>query len=170
MKTLSINFVSNFDKMGDNRFVMIQRNNDVALYRREDMEGHVIGYEVFKIKIVLEGAALPGGNKIEESYEKYPGAKSFGKVAYFTPNLNRAKELYQELTNEVLLGKKTKNKEINIPNGNFTMKMLIELTKSNQAHLYPIVKKWEENHLIKVVLLEKPKNGRGRSAKVYRKV
>ena len=173
MRILQSEFVCNCDKMGDNKFRQVKRNDNVALYERKDMENNFIGYEVFKIKTVLAGAKLPGGKQVEESYEVYPGAKAFGKNAYFVSSLNRAEVLFDQITNEVL-NKEVKNsnskENVVIPNGKLTMKMLISLTNLNQAKLHPIVKQWEQDNLIKKVSIQKSENGRGRPSAVYEKL
>jgi predicted DCC family thiol-disulfide oxidoreductase YuxK len=100
MKELDINFVANADKSGDNRFIQIKKEKDVALYRREKMDGSLKGFEVFSFKTIQTGALLPGGNVVQETYQSYPGGKSFGKTAWYISGENaadRAHEMFDSL-------------------------------------------------------------------------
>ena len=100
MKELTKEFVMNADKSGDNRFVQVKRENNVALYRREGMDGSLKGFEIFFVKTVKAGASLPGVGKVEEDYEPYPGGKTFGKTAWFIGGINaveRAHKQFDEL-------------------------------------------------------------------------
>lgn len=108
MKTLELTFVKNCDKTGDNTFTQVKRyiadgiEGGVAMYKREDMTGALKGFEVFIFKVIHEGASLPGGNTVQESYEGYPGPNSFGKTAYFCTSIERAEERYTELVNKLI--------------------------------------------------------------------
>ena len=100
MKELDINFVANADKSGDNRFIQIKKEKDVALYRREKRDGSLKGFEVFLFKTIQTGALLPGGNVVQETYQSYPGGKAFGKTAWYISGENaaeRAHEMFDSL-------------------------------------------------------------------------
>lgn len=100
MKQLEQKFVRNSDGNGKNTFTQIRRDGDVALYRRETMDGHLVGYEVFKFNIILKGAEGRGGIIVDEDYERYPSKGSFGKSAWFIGGKNaedRAMERFTEL-------------------------------------------------------------------------
>lgn len=100
MKTLETNFVKNVDLSGNNRFIQLRKDGNVAMYRRERMDGRVIGFEVFIFKTVTAGSPLPGGGTVQETYESYPGGKAFGRSAWFIGGVNaeqRANERYNEL-------------------------------------------------------------------------
>lgn len=100
MKQLEQKFVRNSDGNGKNTFTQIRRDGDVALYRRETMGGHLVGYEVFKFNVILKGAEGRGGITVDEDYERYPSKGSFGKSAWFIGGKNaedRAMERFTEL-------------------------------------------------------------------------
>ena len=100
MKTLSTDFVQNADKSGKNRFLQIRREKDIAIYRRETIEGSLVGFEVFRFKTIQEGAKLPGGLTVSETYESYPGGKAFGRNAWFFGGVGceeRATQRFAEL-------------------------------------------------------------------------
>jgi len=100
MKQLAPEFVANFDKSGKNRFVQLKLNDSAAIYRREHLDGTVVGYEIFAIKTVKAGSKLPDGNVVTEDYVKYPTAKCFGKWAWFCQNESRANEWFDKFNNE----------------------------------------------------------------------
>ena len=185
MKKLEKKFTMNADKVGDNIFTQIKREGDVAIYERAWPDGRIKGYEVFMIKTVEKGTPLPNGKKVEETYESYPGAASFGKTACDCKTLDRAEERFEEFLEKVKnrdeaaeeakrtgkpnRGKRTKVKPVvNVPKGKFTMKMLIAETGMTQPQLYPFVKQWLTDSLIEVVESVKAEAGRGRPSLVYR--
>lgn len=90
MKTLENQFVANYDKCGNNTFTCVKRNDKAAIYERTSPDGGFPAWEVFAIKVVKAGTKLPDGNKVTESYEKYPTKNSFGRWAWFTTSLERA--------------------------------------------------------------------------------
>ena len=95
MKLLETEFVQNSDKRGDNKFVQIKRNEHAAIYRRFDMNGLPLEYEVFQVKAA-------GGNEIfgryYEEYEQYPGAAAFGKTAWSCVSLETAERIFLDIT------------------------------------------------------------------------
>ncbi len=82
MKTLEKTFVKNCDKSGDHKFIQVRRDGNVCLYRRETLEGRLIGFEVFTTKVIKAGTPLPGGGAEVEDREPYPGKSSFGRTAW----------------------------------------------------------------------------------------
>jgi hypothetical protein len=75
-------FITNADACGDHVFTQIARKGDICLYKRTGVaDGRPKGLELFKVKLVKAGAALPGGNVVEADYESYPGKSAFGKTA-----------------------------------------------------------------------------------------
>lgn len=175
----------NADKVGDNIFTQIKREGGVAIYERAWPDGRVKGYEVFIIKTVEKGTPLPNGKKVEETYESYPGAASFGKTASDCRSLDDAEERFEEYLEKVKnreeaaeeskrtgkpnRGKRAKAKTVvNLPKDKFTMKMLISDTGLTQPQLYPMVKQWLSDNLIEVVDSVKAEGGRGRPSMVYR--
>ena len=62
MRKLEKQFVMNADKVGDNKFIQVKRTEDVAMYRRERLDGTLKGYEVFIVKRRYKGDPLPGQN------------------------------------------------------------------------------------------------------------
>ncbi len=82
MKKLEKSFVGNYDRVGNTRFVQVKRTSDVAMYRRENMDGSLRSFEVFIVKNRKKGDALPNGAVEKEDRECYPGTSAFGRIAY----------------------------------------------------------------------------------------
>jgi hypothetical protein len=97
MKTLQAHRVSNNDHVGNCNFDLVKRVENVALYHRTNMDGSHRSYETFIVKVVPAGSPLPGGGTVEEDYESYPGAGSFGKTAYDCKTLEHAERRFDEL-------------------------------------------------------------------------
>ncbi len=74
MKKLQKEFTANYDKVGNNKFIQIKKENGVAIYERQNMDGSHRSYEVFAVKVVEKGTPLPGGNKVQETYEQNLGS------------------------------------------------------------------------------------------------
>ena len=104
MKNLEKRFVCNTDKSGDNTFVEAFRQDNVAVYDRYDTEGKYRGSEVFIVKVVKEGAPLPNGTFVSESYEQYPGTHAFGKTAWYT----NVRENAIQRANQLIVSEKQK--------------------------------------------------------------
>lgn len=62
-------------------YTLVKRNEKAAIYRQEDKEGELQGYEVFRIKTVKDKEVF--GNHIE-AHEKFPANKDFGITAWST--------------------------------------------------------------------------------------
>lgn len=188
MKKLENQFTMNADKVGDNIFTQIKREGKVAIYKRSRLNGEVKSYEVFIIKTVEKGAPLPNGKTVEETYESYPGAASFGKTAYDCKTLDSAEERFVELMvkvknsddakkeaiktgKPVRRGRKASvnKKVVPVPakNSKFTMKMMVSDTGEKRANLYIIVQKWIANGLVRVVGTQRKEGQRSRSEVVY---
>lgn len=90
--TLQTQFISNNDHVGDCLFTQLKRVGNVAIYRRDKVEnGKNIGFEVIIINTIKAGTTFfKGGTPTTNSTESYPGAASFGKIAWNCANLNLA--------------------------------------------------------------------------------
>lgn len=100
MRLLELVKVWTGDGLGQSSAVtltQLQRTDKVALYRRTHKNGRPQGYEVFMVKIVEAGTPLPGGGVVEESYEQYPTANRFGRIAWAPSSLGHAKTIYENL-------------------------------------------------------------------------
>ena len=186
MKKLQKEFTGNYDRVGINKFVQIRNENGVAIYERFNTDGTHRSYEVFVIKTVEKGSPLPNGKVVEESYQAYPGANSFGKTAYDCRTLAQAEERFDQLVQKVKDSAEAKEESIktgkpnrgrrsgtktnvNVPEkgSKFNMKLLITNTGLTQPVLFPIVKEWEKNGLIKVNGYIKSETGKGRPSVEY---
>lgn len=186
MKKLQKEFTANYDKVGNNKFIQIKKENGVAIYERQNMDGSHRSYEVFVVKVVEKGTPLPGGNKVQETYEQYPGCAAFGKTAFDCKTIDRAEERFDELVKKVKnsadakeesiktgkpikRGRKAnpKTAAVTVPSGKFTMKMLIHMYDLPQPTLYLIVKKWIAEDKVGVVDSVKNESGRGKPSLVY---
>ena len=188
MKKLQKEFTGNYDKVGMNKFVQLRKENGVAMYERFNTDGTTRSYEVFIVKVVPKGAPLPNGKTVEESYEQYPGANAFGKTAYDCRTMAQAEERFDQLVikakesaeakEEALKtgvrnrGRRTRGevkKTVPVPSKGtkFTTKFLVTNTGISQPVLFPIIKDWEKNGIIKVNGYIKPEGGKGRSSIEY---
>lgn len=95
MKLLETEFVQNSDNRGDHKFVQVKRNEFAAMYRRYNMEGKALEFEVFAIK-VAGGTEIFG--RYYDKYEQYPGASAWGKTAFTALTEEHAERIYQEIT------------------------------------------------------------------------
>lgn len=184
MKKLEKQFVMNADKVGDNKFIQVKRTDDVAMYRRERLDGEIKGYEVFIVKRRHKGDPLPGGQVEKEDRECYPGANAFGKIAYDCRTEEAAEERYEQMirkakdsqdakeeaarTGKPNKGRRSKAK-VSVPlpkDKRFTMKLLMQMTQYSQPQLYPILQQWVKSGVVTVVGKEKAE-GRGKPSLVY---
>ncbi len=186
MKKLEKKFVMNADKVGNNNFVQLKRSDGVAMYERSDMDKRIKSYEVFIIKTVLKGAALPEGKFVEESYEQYPAKSVFGKTAYDLKTLATAEEKFEELV--IRVKNSIESKEVSIKTGKpnkgkrssntpkfalplakgtkFTMKFLMNVTGITQPILQVLTKNWIAEGVIDIAGIIKSE-GRGRPSIEY---
>lgn len=185
MKKLETKFTMNADRVGDNVFTQLKREGGVALYERAWPDGKIKSYEVFMIKTVEKGTALPNGKQVEETYESYPGASSFGKTASDCKTLDQAEEMFEHYLKKVKnreeaaeeakrTGKPNRGKRsakakpnLTVPKDKFTMRMLISSTGLTQPQLYPVVKNWIQEGLIEAVETIRAEGGKGRPSIVY---
>ena len=186
MKSLEKVFVCNADKCGDNKFIQLKIEDGIALYERQNMDGRTLGYEVFVVKTILAGAALPGGNFVKETYESYPGSGSFGKTAFFCVHLDRAETVFKQLVKKLKVntqakledsianpgkakkrGRIAKKLNVVLPSVKFTMGALIESTGLTQPTLYVYIQKLIKTGKVMEVGRIKSESGRGKPAVVY---
>lgn len=186
MKKLQKEFTGNYDRVGINKFVQIRNENGVAIYERFNTDGTHRSYEVFIIKTVEKGSPLPNGKVVEESYQAYPGANSFGKTAYDCRTIAQAEERFDQLVQKVKdsaeakeeaikTGKRNRGKRgtnkinVSVPekDSKFTMKMLITSTGLTQPVLFSIVKSWMNSGIVKINGYIKSEGGRGRPSIEY---
>lgn len=95
-------FVTNADACGDHVFTQVARKGNVAVYRRNEVaDGRCHGFETVVIKTVKAGTVYAKGAKpTETDTESYPGAASFGRLAWHYPALGAALKKLEELTRE----------------------------------------------------------------------
>lgn len=176
MKILSTEFTMNADKCGNEVFRQMRRSDGVAMYQRIHLDGGIKGYEVFIIKTIKAGTALPGGKSVAEDYEQYPGAAQWGKTAWSPGSEAAADEkfdaLVKRLRSEVGQPKRRGRKATAattfvVPSGKFTMKMLIEQTGMTQPVLYIRLQKLIKEGKVVEVDRVRTETGRGRLAVVY---
>jgi len=175
MKTLSTEFTMNADKCGEQIFRQMRKSDGVAMYQRIRRDGNY-GYEVFIIKTIKAGTALPGGKSVAEDYEQYPGAAQWGKTAWSPRGRGAADEkfdaLVKRLRSEVGQPKRrgrkaTASSKFVVPSGKFTMKMLIEQTGMTQPVLYIRLQKLIKEGKVVEVDRVRTETGCGRLAVVY---
>ena len=187
MKKLQKEFTGNYDKVGMNKFVQIRNENGVVMYQRFNTDGTPRSYEVFIIKTIPKGAPLPNGKFVEESYQAYPGSTQFGKTAYDCRTIASAEERFDQLVikakdsadakeeaaktgvrNRGRRGASNKIKlDMTLNKGTkFTAKFLMTVLGVTQPVLFPIIKQWEKDGVIKVNGSVKSE-GKGRPATEY---
>jgi len=185
MKKLEKSFVGNYDRVGNTRFVQVKRTDNVAMYRRERMDGSFKSYEVFLVKTRKKGDALPNGAVEKEDRECYPGSAAFGRIAYDCKTEDQAETRYDELiqradelaeaseeskrTGKKVVRKKKKT-EITLPDGKFTMKMLVAETGMSQPTLYIMLQNLVKQGVVQEVERVRVEGQRGRNTVVYSSV
>lgn len=186
MKKLEKSFVGNYDRVGNTRFVQVKRTDDVAMYRRENMDGSIRSYEVFLVKNRKKGDALPNGAVEKEDRECYPGTAMFGRIAYDCKTEEQAETRYDELieravelkaaaaeskaTGKRVIRRNKKKVDIQLPKGKFTMKMLIAETGMTQPVLYLIVQNLIKTGKVVEVERIRVEGQRGKASVVYSSV
>lgn len=103
MKTLEKEITWTGDGFGASEAItlrFVKREGLVCLYERIKKSGQSDGYEVFTVKVVQEGAPMPGGGVVAETYESYPRGNSFGKTAWQIIGKDKAEEKFQTLLNK----------------------------------------------------------------------
>ncbi len=155
------------------------------MYRRERMDGSFKSYEVFLVKTRKKGDALPNGAVEKEDRECYPGSAAFGRIAYDCKTEDQAETRYDELiqradelaeaseeskrTGKKVVRKKKKT-EITLPDGKFTMKMLVAETGMSQPTLYIMIQNLVKQGVVQEVERVRVEGQRGRNTVVYSSV
>ena len=188
MKKLQKEFTANYDRVGNTKFIQIKKENGVAIYERQNMDGSFRSYEVFVVKVIEKGTALPGGNSVQETYEQYPGCAAFGKTAYDCKTIASAEERFDELVKKVKCSNDAKEESIKtgVPvkrgrkastkmnvkmtlkkDSKFTISMLNTYTGVNTVYIRKAVNEWLESGAITVSGVVKSENGRGKPSIEY---
>ena len=188
MKKLQKEFTGNFDRVGNTKFIQIKKENGVAIYERQNMDGSFRSYEVFIVKVIEKGTALPGGNSVQETYEQYPGCAAFGKTAYDCKTIASAEERFDELVKKVKCSNDAKEESIKtgVPvkrgrkastkmnvkmtlkkDSKFTINMLNTYTGVNTVYIRKAVNEWLESGAITINGTVKPESGRGKPSIEY---
>ena len=188
MKKLQKEFTGNFDRVGNTKFIQIKKENGVAIYERQNMDGSTRSYEVFIVKVIEKGTALPGGNSVQETYEQYPGCAAFGKTAYDCKTIASAEERFDELVKKVKCSNDAKEESIKtgVPvkrgrkastkmnvkmtlkkDSKFTINMLYTYTGVNTVYIRKAVNEWLESGVITINGTVKSENGRGKPSIEY---
>ena len=188
MKKLQKEFTGNFDRVGNTKFIQLKKENGVAIYERQNMDGSFRSYEVFIVKVIEKGTALPGGNSVQETYEQYPGCAAFGKTAYDCKTIASAEERFDELVKKVKCSNDAKEESIKtgVPvkrgrkastkmdvkmtlkkDSKFTISMLNTYTGVNTVYIRKAVNEWLESGVITVNGTVKSESGRGKPSIEY---
>lgn len=188
MKKLQKEFTGNFDRVGNTKFIQIKKENGVAIYERQNMDGSTRSYEVFIVKVIEKGTALPGGNSVQETYEQYPGCAAFGKTAYDCKTIVSAEERFDELVKKVKCSNDAKEESIKtgVPvkrgrkasvkmnvkmtlkkDSKFTINMLTTYTGVNIVYIRKAVNEWLESGAITISGVVKSESGRGKPSIEY---
>ena len=188
MKKLQKEFTGNFDRVGNTKFIQLKKENGVAIYERQNMDGSTRSYEVFIVKVIEKGTALPGGNSVQETYEQYPGCAAFGKTAYDCKTIASAEERFDELVKKVKCSNDAKEESIKtgVPvkrgrkastkmdvkmtlkkDSKFTISMLNTYTGVNTVYIRKAVNEWLESGAITVSGVVKSESGRGKPSIEY---
>ena len=165
-----------------------KENRRVAIYERQNMDGSTRSYEVFIVKVIEKGTALPGGNSVQETYEQYPGCAAFGKTAYDCKTIASAEERFDELVKKVKCSNDAKEESIKtgVPvkrgrkastkmnvkmtlkkDSKFTINMLNTYTGVNTVYIRKAVNEWLESGVITINGTVKSENGRGKPSIEY---
>jgi Fic family protein len=128
---------------------------------------------------------LPNGAVEKEDRECYPGSAAFGRIAYdckteyqaetrYDELIQRAKELTEASEESKRTGKKVirkkKKTEITLPDGKFTMKMLVAETGMSQPTLYIMLQNLVKQGVVQEVERVRVEGQRGRNTVVYSSV
>jgi hypothetical protein len=167
----------------------LKRTDTVALYQRTQKNGQPGGYEVFIVNIIKAGTPLPGGGVVEESYEQYPTANRFGRIAWAPGSLARAEKIYANLLegrkpgdgdgvedDEVEPSNEPKVKRVKkeltnltLPNMSFTVNELAEQNKVDYPIAFQFIKLAITENKVKFIRTER-RNAKGKESNIYEKV
>ena len=188
MKKIQKEFTANYDRVGNTKFIQRKKENGVAIYERQNMDGTFRSYEVFIVKVVEKGTPLPGGNTVQETYEQYPGCAAFGKTAYDCKTIDQAEKRFDELVKKVKdsadakeesiktgkpikRGRKASAKmNVKMPlnkGSKFTISMLTTYTGIDTVYIRKAVKEWLNDGVISVNGSVKSESGRGKPSIEY---
>jgi hypothetical protein len=190
MKTLQKTFVMNADKCGNHNFTQIRREGNICCYQRNKVDnGKLHSIEVFIVKVIKAGAPLPGGGRVEEDYEQYPGAHAFGRSAWSTNTVQRANQIFDGLLAKTVAieeddeselvtvarvsqpkGQPKERKALKWPEGPFTQKQLAAHNSiDNYKEVYTDLQRALASGVLKIS--EQVHDvARGRSAKMFEMV
>lgn len=94
-------FITNSDACGDHVYTQVARKGNVAVYRRNKLDGSVFGFETIVVKTVKAGTVYAkGATPTAADTESYPGAQSFGKLGWHYPTQEAALKKLEELAKE----------------------------------------------------------------------
>lgn len=167
---------------------LIKRSVKHAIFERKDKHGTIVGYEVFRIKIIPKGTEIYG-TITEDDAENYPSQGSFGKTAWFVATLTRANELFTQLESELVTlsfddenesaeiqyapvkrGRKKVNRTpLVYPVGEFSVKCLAEHNKVDYSVAFVMMKEDIEKHAVQFVR-EQHLGGRGKPTKFFKAI
>lgn len=184
MKNLELTFVMNADKCGNQTFTQLRREGNIVLYRRTPVGSNTIhSFEVFLVKTVKEGAALPGGGTVTETYESYPGKAAFGRHAWSCGTLKSANARFDSLVKGQLpvveaeteetetvpvirISKGAPRRKLNFPSQPFSQKELAAFNGiDNYKEVYTDLQRFlADGTLIKGA---KRESARGKSAQLF---
>jgi len=196
IKELKSTFTGNYDKTGMCVFTQLQKDEKTQVYLYERKWPAYTAYEVFISKLVLEGAPLPGGGKVEQSYRSYLGTSLFGRGRGFScSSLERAQMHFKALVDKVngltktavadtsddvkdenvVVGvirrgrKAAVRPSLVIPSKSFKMKDLVTLNEDGwtQPTIYVAIQKMIGEGSVTIVGTEKNESGRGKKSVIY---
>lgn len=176
MKTLEKEIIWTGDGFGAADAItlrQVKREGLVCVYERIKKSGQHDGYEVFVVKIVKEGAPMPGGGTVAETYESYPRANSFGRTAWHLRGMPLVEQRFQELLqkqNQLENDEDEAPKTFTVPAVEFTCGELAETNAATYAEAQAFIKE----NLDKVIKFHRQgrKDGqtRGKPSNFYVKI
>ncbi len=199
MKTLETVKIWGGDGLGQASAVtltQLKRTETAALYQRTQKNGMPGGYEVFMVKVVKAGTPQLGGGVVEEDYEVYPRANSFGRTAWAPGSLGLAEKIYENLVKGLrprdvestedddgpeetptvstrVPGQRGRVKgarpQLTVPTTEFSVKELAELNTVEYPIAFTFIKEAIEANTIKLVRSER-RASRGKLTNVYSKI
>lgn len=195
MKTIPVTFTANNDKTGNAVFAMVKQDTktNTFIYKRTFDEPSYSTYEVFTAKTVKEGAPLPDGSTVKETYLQYPGSAAFGHTAFSINDLERANTKFNELIEKVNIREldalETVDNEELVTSGikgnrgrpavtrpeivypqskSFTIKQLLSVNPDwNQPTIHKKMQEFIKNNIVQVVGTQDNKGGKGKRATLY---
>lgn len=175
MKALTTEFKSHgFD------YKQVKRDGDVAIFSKTKPNQSGESYEVVRVKkyptYAIAGVEIP-------EHESLPGDESWGDDGFTFTDLEKAKEKFYKLfadapTSGVVgvatggsRGRKRSEFEIELPEGEFTVKQLAEkYPERSIPFIHLRLNELKEKGQVKVVRTEKKEKQRGKASNVYKVV